>query len=68
MFGLSTYESFILGVAALWVFSAAVSALPEPGATSGKFYAWLYKFLKQISGDLSAQFGKYIPTLPEEKK
>jgi hypothetical protein len=62
MFGLSAQESFILGIAALWVYSAAVAALPEPDASSSKVYSWLYKFLKAISGDLSSKFGSYIPT------
>ena len=62
MFGLSTNESFILGVAVLWIYSAAVASLPEPSASSTPFYAWAYKFLKSISGDLSAKFGSYIPS------
>ena len=61
MFGLSANESFILGVGALWVYSAAVAALPEPTDKSSTFYSWAYKFLKAISGDLSAKFGQYIP-------
>jgi hypothetical protein len=62
MFGLTSNEAFILGVAVLWVYSAAVAALPEPVASSTAFYSWAYKFLKAISGDLSAKFGSYIPT------
>jgi len=61
MFGLSANESFALGIVALWVYSAAVGALPEPTEKSGQFYQWAYKFLKIIAGDLSAKFGQYIP-------
>lgn len=61
MFGLSSQDAFILGVGALWVFSAAVGALPSPNAQSSAFYQWLFKFLKVISGDLGSVFGKYIP-------
>jgi hypothetical protein len=61
MFGLSTNESFILGVGSLWVYSSAVAALPEPTEKSSNFYTWVYKLLKSVAGDLSAKFGQYIP-------
>lgn len=62
MFHLTPNQSFLLGVGALWVFSAAVSALDSPDATSGHFYRWFYKFAKMIAGDLaSSALGKYLP-------
>lgn len=54
-------EWFVAGVAALWIFSAAVAALPVPDTGSGTFYKWAFRFLKIIAGDLSATFGKYLP-------
>lgn len=61
MFGLSSKESFLLGVAFLWIFSAAVSALTEPTSQSSPFYKWFFQFMKSVSGDLSTLFGKYLP-------
>lgn len=61
MFGLSSNETFILGVGCLWVFSAGVSSLPTPTTGSSTFYQWAFKFLKTIAGDLGSTFGKYIP-------
>ncbi len=61
MFGLSSQQSFIAGIAVLWVFSAAVAAMTPPTEKSGSFYTWFYKFLKMLSGDLTSVFGKYIP-------
>ena len=61
MFGFTPHETFIAGLAALWIFSAAVSSLPPPTGASGVFYTWAYKFLKIIAGDLGTSFGKYIP-------
>jgi hypothetical protein len=64
MFGLnlSSQEAFVLGIAALWVFSAAVGALEAPADSSSPFYKWAYRFLKAVAGDLGSVFGKYIPT------
>ena len=62
MFHLTPNQSFLLGVGALWVFSAAVSALDSPDAQSGRFYRWFFKFSKMIAGDLaSSALGKYLP-------
>jgi hypothetical protein len=62
MFHLTPNQSFLFGVGALWVFSAAVSALDPPSSESGPFYRWFYKFAKMIAGDLaSTALGKYMP-------
>lgn len=61
MFGLSSHDAFFVGIAVLWIFSAGVSAMEEPGAASSSFYKWLYKFLKLIAGDLKSRFGQYLP-------
>ncbi|HEX4039058.1 MAG TPA: hypothetical protein VHX37_13440 [Acidobacteriaceae bacterium] len=63
MFGLTSHQSFLLGLGALWAFSAAVSALDSPDSQSSHFYRWLYKFAKMIAGDLaSSVLGKYLPS------
>lgn len=61
MFGLSSHDSFLLGIGGLWTFSAAVGALQPPVTSSSAFYKWAYAFLKVISGDLGTVFGKYLP-------
>jgi len=42
-------------------FSAAVSGMPEPTATSGLAYRWAYNSLHALAGDLSRQIGSRIP-------
>jgi hypothetical protein len=39
-------------VAAYWLYSAGVSSMPEPVATSGGGYKWLYGFLHVLAGNL----------------
>ncbi len=40
------------GMAALWVFSAAVSAMSVPGSRSGQWYQWLYRFAHLLAANL----------------
>lgn len=47
----------IAALATFYVFSAAVSSMPEPDAHSGRFYVWLYHFTHILSGDLSQYIG-----------
>lgn len=68
MDSLTPKEWFILGIAALWIYSAAVSSLPQSTEQSSTFYTWFYAFLKRIAGDLSATFGKYIPNTADLAK
>jgi hypothetical protein len=37
--------------AAFWIFAAAVQALPDPDATSGKMYAFAYRFAHLVAGN-----------------
>lgn len=55
---------FWSGVGALWVFSAAVSAMPEPNG-SGNGYKWLYGFLHGLSANLKMAFGSKVPGLDQ---
>jgi hypothetical protein len=63
MFQFFIQHQFWVAVAAYWLFSAAVSALPEPSSTSGPGYLWLYRFCHTTAGNLSTAFGNRIPGL-----
>lgn len=39
-------------IAAFWVYSAAVQAMPRPDANSGKFYRWFYSFLQSMAANI----------------
>lgn len=47
-----TGKPFLFGFAALWCFSAAVSAMETPGASSSSFYVWLYRFTHLLAANL----------------
>jgi hypothetical protein len=54
-------------IVALWLFSAAVSAMPAPTATTSSGYVWLYSFAHLISANLDkfvASRGLPIPLPP----
>jgi hypothetical protein len=59
MFPLIVAHPFWAAVAAYWVFSAAVSAMPPPNG--GKGYQWAYAFLHTIAGNLDKTFASKIP-------
>ena len=44
-----------------YVFSNAISALPLPDQTSGKFYAWVFKFLNGLAANISRAAAGKIP-------
>ena len=46
------FESASAGAAALWVFSAGVSALAAPDAHSSTSYQWLFRFLHLLAANL----------------
>jgi hypothetical protein len=67
-------HQFAIAVAAYWIFSAAVSALPEPAsyrtgasrpepAGGSACYLWLYRFCHTTAGNLTTVFGSRIPGL-----
>jgi hypothetical protein len=37
------HHQFAIAAALYWIFSAAVSALPEPGEDAASGYVWLYR-------------------------
>ena len=48
----SESHSFASGIAALWVFSAAVSAMSVPTGDSGPGYQWLFRFAHLLAANL----------------
>jgi hypothetical protein len=54
---------FWAAVGIYWVFSAAVSAMPEPGANGRAGYVWLFRFLHTTAGNITTAFGGKIPGL-----
>ncbi len=56
-------HQFWAAVAIYWIFSAAVSAMPDPGTNAGPGYLWLYRFVHTIAGNLTTAFGNRIPGL-----
>jgi hypothetical protein len=56
-------HQFWAAVAMYWIFSAAVSAMPEPGAGGNPGYLWLYRFLHTTAGNISTALGGKIPGL-----
>ena len=63
MFQFIAQHQFGAAVAIYWIFSAAVSSLPEPDAKSHPGYLWLYRFVHTIAGNITTAFGSRIPGL-----
>src|SRR5207247_2471704 len=58
-----TQHQFGFAVAAYWIFSAAVSSMPEPKPGNAEVYLWLYRFVHTIVGNLTTAFGSRISAL-----
>ena len=56
-------HQFWAAVAIYWIFSAAVSSLPEPGPNSNPGYLWLFRFAHTVAGNITTAFGSRIPGL-----
>jgi len=63
MIELLIQHQFWAAVVIYWIFSAAVSAMPDPGTNAGPGYLWLYRFVHTIAGNLTTAFGNRIPGL-----
>jgi hypothetical protein len=55
-------HQFWAAVVIYWIFSAAVSAMPE-ATNASPGYLWLYRFVHTIAGNLTTAFGSRIPGL-----
>jgi hypothetical protein len=51
---------FWIAAGLYWIFSAAVSAMPEPDDDASSGYLWLYRFLHTTAGNLTTVFGNRI--------
>jgi hypothetical protein len=56
-------HQFWSAVVLYWIYSAAVSSMPDPAAGSNPGYAWLFRFLHTIAGNLSTALSGKIPGL-----
>ena len=56
-----------VGIIAYWIFSAAVSSLPDPGPSDGRGYKWLFGFLNKIAGNIFGVVGSKIPGLTSQE-
>jgi hypothetical protein len=54
-------HQFWAAVGFYWIFSAAVSAMPDPGAGGSAGYLWLYRFLHTTAGNISTALSTRIP-------
>ena len=53
MFQFLMQHQFWATVVLYWIYSAAVSSMPDPAAGSNPGYTWLFRFLHTIAGNLS---------------
>ena len=63
MFELLSEHQFWTAVVIYWIFSAAVSSMPDPAGNGSSGYLWLYRFLHTIAGNITTAFGSRIPGL-----
>jgi hypothetical protein len=54
-------HQFWMAVGIYWIFSAAVSSMPEPGSRGSAGYVFLYRFLHTIAGNITTALGTRIP-------
>src|SRR5438128_12610182 len=63
MFDFITQHQSWAALLIYWIFSAAVSSMPEPAANSAAGYLWLYRFCHTTAGNLTTAFGNKLPGL-----
>jgi hypothetical protein len=56
-------HQFWTAVVLYWIFSAAVSSMPEPPSTGRAGYLWFYRFCHTTAGNIVTVFGNRIPGL-----
>jgi hypothetical protein len=61
MFEFIAQHHFWAAVALYWIFSAAVSSMPDPASNGGSVYLWIYRFLHTVAGNVTKVFGGKIP-------
>jgi hypothetical protein len=63
MFEFLTQHQFWTAVAIYWIFSAAVSSMPDPQPDGSPGYLWCFRFLHTVAGNITTVFGNKIPGL-----
>ena len=51
MFEFATQHQFWAAVVIYWIFSAAVSSMPDPASNGSSGYQWLFRFLHTLAGN-----------------
>ena len=54
-------HQFWLAVTLYWIFSAAVSSMPDPGTNGTPLYGWLFRFLHTVAGNITTAFANKMP-------
>jgi hypothetical protein len=49
---------FWVAVVLYWIFSAAVSSMPDSPANGAPIYVWLFRFVHTVAGNITTAFGK----------
>ena len=52
---------FWMAVVLYWIFSAAVSSMPDSPANGAPIYVWLFRFVHTVAGNITTAFGNKIP-------
>ncbi len=63
MFEFVSEHQFWAAVVIYWIFSAAVSSMPDPQTVRSAGYQWLYRFLHSIAGNVTTALSGKIPGL-----
>ena len=63
MFEFITQHQSWAAVLIYWIFSAAVSSMPEPPVNGSSGYLWLFRFCHTTAGNITTVFGNKIPGL-----
>ena len=61
MFEIVSEHQFWTVVVIYWMFSAAVSSMPQPAPNGSPAYLWFFRFLHSIAGNITTAFGGKIP-------
>jgi len=61
MLAFALQHQFWVAVVLYWIFSAAVSSMPDPAANGAPAYLWLFRFLHSVAGNITIAFANRIP-------
>lgn len=67
MYSRDSAHSFWTGAGALWIFSAAVSAMDPPRTGDSSFYGWLYRFTHLLAANLDRVIRPLAPGIMENQ-